>query len=68
MSRHTKYFLVTLAELASGETEAMNVNLPMNTPLMLVRRAGRLEIKRLRKGELSPRIKQPAPPEQTSLL
>jgi hypothetical protein len=68
MTKHTKYFIINLAELVSGEMEAMNVNLPMNTPVMLVRRGGRLELKRLNRESTAPRGVQQPSAEQVSLL
>lgn len=66
--RYTKFFLVTLIELVSGETVAMNVNLPMNVPVMLVRVNGQMRLKRLRGSEIAHKPIAPANPEQTSLL
>lgn len=67
--RYTKYELTTLRDTTRDVTVAIKCNLPMNTPLMLVRTKGnRLGFKRLNKTEYAPRIKPPEPPKQTSLL
>lgn len=67
--RYTKYELTELRDTDRDIKVAIKCNLPMNTPLMLVRTKGnRLGFKRLNKLQAAPRIKQPEPPEQTSLL
>jgi hypothetical protein len=66
--KHTKYFLVSLFELESGEKEPMNVNLPMNTAVMLVQVGGNLRLKRLRGSDYAHKSIEPANPEQVSLL
>jgi hypothetical protein len=66
--RQTKYFLHYLFEINSGEREAVNVMLPMNRPLMLVRIAGQLRVKKLSGGDRHHRWVEPAHPDQVSLL
>jgi hypothetical protein len=66
--RQTKYYLHELKEAGSSHYEVLDRYIPMNTPIMLVRRAGKLEFKRLNREEQAPRIQQPPPPEQISLL
>lgn len=66
--RHTKFFLQQLYDIADGEPVAMNTNLPMNTPVMLVRIGGQMRLKRLRGNEVAHKVVQPANPEQTTLL
>lgn len=66
--RHTRYFLINLLELVEGDKVAMNVNMPMNTPLMLVRVGGQMRLKRLRGSDFAHKPIAPANPEQTSLL
>lgn len=66
--RHTKFFLVNLLELTEGEKVAMNVNLPMNTPVMLVRVDGEMRLKRLRGSDFAHKPIAQANPEQVSLL
>jgi hypothetical protein len=66
--KHTKYFLVNLYELGTGEKETMNVNLPMNTAVMLVRVGGALRLKRLRNNDYAHKSIEPVNPEQVSLL
>ena len=66
--RHTKFFLQSLYEIEASEPVTMNVNLPMNTPVMLVRVEGQMRLKRLRGSEVVHKAIAPANPEQTSLL
>lgn len=66
--RRTVYALDSLRETRTGVTTKLNVNLPMNTPLMLVRTAADgLTFKRL-KGRSHINKKRTNPVDQVSLF
>lgn len=68
--RHTKYELTELRDTGRDIRVAIKCNLPMNTPLMLVRaKGGRLGFKRLRPSDIKhPKIRRAVSAEQVSLL
>lgn len=51
--KHTKYRLESLIEPGTNKVEPMNINLPMNRPVMLVRINDKLVLKRLRNHSLA---------------
>lgn len=66
--KHTRFELTSLRNTETGDVHQMFCNLPMNTPLMLVRRRGdTLEFKRL-KHLSGVRIKEQVADNQVSLL